>query len=418
MSTVPSSERQGLIDAGPGSFGRQIEAVRPARNVLACAFGRTIPWGFAGSIVLIAAIECLVTRNWLDLTDPVSLSWRYSAKAVETESRGCDLLCLGDSQIKHGLVPGAIEQGTGLRTVNLSAARAPALLTYFLLRRALDAGARPAALIINAKPAVLLADPNFNARYWQEVLTPRESLELLQISRNPSLVASMIVGRLLPSLRYRLEVRSNVLAALRGETDRIQTINRVLLRNWTRNGGANVVAAGTLQQHDAGASEIERRLHPGFFHVDRTNAEAVERLIRLAAERDIPVFWLLPPSSPALQALRDQSGAETRYEQFVRSFMERYPRVLTVLDGRRPGYPSGLFTDLTHLNGPGAIALSRAVATAIPSALSRSRSPNASAWIALSVPSDRPAGSDTEVEDIEQSKRILNLATRAYVSSR
>ena len=58
----------------------------------------------------------------------------------KTESPGCDLLCLGDSLIKHGLFPGVIEEETGRRTVNLSAARAPALLTYFFLRRALDAG--------------------------------------------------------------------------------------------------------------------------------------------------------------------------------------------------------------------------------------------------------------------------------------
>jgi hypothetical protein len=352
------------------------------------------------------------------LIDPVSLSWRYSTNAAETESARCDLLCLGDSQIKHALVPRVLEQGTGLRTVNLSAARAPALLTYFLLRRALDCGARPGAIIINAKPAVLLANPEFNARYWQEVLSPSEWIELLQMTRNAPFAVSAIIGRLLPSLRCRLEVRSNVLAALRGETDRVPAINRVLLRNWMVNGGANVVAARALPQQDRDAPEIERRLHPGLFHVDRTNAEAIERLMRLAAERDVPVFWLLPPSSPALQTLRDQSGAERGYERFVRSFTARYPRVLTVLDGRRAGYSPELFTDLTHLNAQGAIALSRAVATAIVPALGRRRSPTAPGWIALSVFSDSSAGSDTDVEDIEQSKKILNLSTGAYVSAR
>ena len=42
-----------------------------------------IPWGVAGMIGLIVAIECFVARNWLDFTDPVSLSWRYSAEAVQ-----------------------------------------------------------------------------------------------------------------------------------------------------------------------------------------------------------------------------------------------------------------------------------------------------------------------------------------------
>ncbi len=191
------------------------------------------PWGVAGMIVLVAAIECFVSRNRLDFTDPVSLSWRYSAASVTTESPGCDLLCLGDSLIKHGLLPGVIEEETGRRTLNLSAARAPALLTYFFLRRALDAGARPRAIIINAKPAVLLAGPEFNARYWQEVLTPRECVEFSLITRDGPFILATVVGRLLPSLRSRLEIRSQVTAAVRGETDPVPGMNRILLRNWT-----------------------------------------------------------------------------------------------------------------------------------------------------------------------------------------
>ena len=324
-------------------------------------------------IGLIVAIECFVARNWLDFTDPCSLSWRYSTEAVRTESPGRELLCLGDSLVKHGLIPSVIERGTGWRTANLSAARAPAIFSYFLLRRAIEAGTRPKAIIINAKPAILMGGPEFNARYWQEVLTLRECLELSRMSSGGPFVLSTLVGRLLPSLRARLEVRSNVLAALKGETDRIGAINRVLLRNWTVNGGANVATAGPFRQ-DESAAEVERRLHPGVFYVDRSNSAGIEWMMRLADERRIPVFWLLPPISPALQARRDQSGAEAHYDEFVRSFVVRYPRILTVLDARRGRYPASLFTDYTHLNGPGAIALSRAVASAIGPVVARPRS--------------------------------------------
>jgi len=374
-----------------------------------------IPWGLAGAIGLIVAIECFVTRNWLDFTDPVSLSWRHSARAAETRSPGCDLLCLGDSLIKHSLVPGVIEKRTGLHAVNLSAARAPALLTYFLLRRAVGAGARPAAIIINAKPAVLLADPGFNERYWREVISPRECLDVLQMTHNGPFLLSTLVGRLLPSLRSRLEVRSNVLAALRGETAPIQSINRVLLRNWTKNGGANIAAARS-HPRQVDAPDVAHRLHPGVFHVDPTNAAGIERLLRLAAEHDIPVYWVLTPLLPALQALRDQSGAETAYERFVRSFLARYPRHLTVLDARRAGYPSALFVDETHLNGPGAIALSRSVAMAIALERSGRNSQTAPGWIALGFPTDNPTESANAVEDLDQSKEWLNRPPTASVS--
>ena len=88
------------------------------------------------------------------------------------------------------------------------------------------------------------------------------------------------------------------------------------------------------------------------------------------------------PLSPDLQTLRDQSGAEAAYEQFVRSFVARYPRLLTVLDARRGAYPPSLFIDQTHLNGHGAIALSRAVATTLKPLLARPRSASGPGWIA------------------------------------
>jgi hypothetical protein len=357
-------------------------------------------------IGLIVVIECFIARNWLDFTDPASLSWRFSAESVKTQSPDCELLCLGDSLIKHGLVPAVIEEETGRRAVNLSAARAPTLLTYFLLRRALVAGAKPRAIIINAKPAVLLAGPEFNARYWQEVLTPREAVEFSLMTRDGPFMLATMMGRLLPSLRSRLEIRSQVVATVRGETDPIPAMNRILLRNWTVNGGANVAAAHPGRQDDD-EPEIERRLHPGIFFVDPTNAEGMERLMRLAAARDIPVFWLLPPLSPVLQSLRDQSGAEAGYEQFVRSFVTRYPRLLTVLDARRGGYPASLFTDHTHLNGSGALALSHAVAQAIRPLLARPFSQPAPDWVVLARPANRRNESTVVVEDLEQSKRIL-----------
>ena len=247
-------------------------------------------------------------------------------------------------------------------------------MTYFFLRRALDAGARPRAIIINAKPAVLLAGPEFNARYWQEVLTPRECLEFSLMTRDGPFMLATIVGRLLPSLRSRLEIRSQVLAALRGETDRIPAMNRILLRNWTVNGGANVAAAHPERQDDA-EPEIERRLHPGLFFVDPTNAAgngtalATGRCARhpglLAAA---PV--VAGPSRPCATraAPRPATNSSSGHSS------TRYPRLLTVLDARRGDYPASLFTDHTHLNGQGALALSRAVAQAIRPLLARPRS--------------------------------------------
>ena len=299
-----------------------------------------IPWGALGMIGLIVAIECAVHCNWLDFSDPVSLSWTYSVQAAELDAPGSDVLCLGDSLVKHGLVPAVMERVSGRRTVNLSAARAPALMTYSLFRRTLEAGARPGAIIIDAKPAVQIGGPEFNARAWQGVATLRDALDLLLFTRKTTFVASTLMGRLLPSLRSRLEVQSCLLAALHGKTDRLHTMNRVLWRNWTVNRGANVISADHTFRGEL-TPEAERELYPGLFYIDPANAEAINRLLQLAGDRGVPVFWVLFPVSDQLQSLRDQSGAERQYEQFVREIQARTSRRV---DRARcpPGRLSGL----------------------------------------------------------------------------
>jgi hypothetical protein len=360
-------------------------------------------------IFLIVAIERFVAQNWLDFSDPVSLSWRFSAVTAHTAAPGRDLLCLGDSLAKHGLIPSVIEKESGLRSVNLAAARCPTLMTYFLFRRALDAGAHPRAIILNSKPAVLIGGVDYNARYWREVSTLWECVELFGVCRRGELLASTLLGRLLPSLRSRLEVRSNLMAALRGQTDQLHDINRVLWRNWTVNDGANLASLHSAYQ-GALAPDIEEKLHPGVFHVDRSNIVGIERLLRLASARNIPVYWLLPPLAPALQARRDQTGAEAKFERFVRSFQERYSHVVTVLDARRGSHAPAMFVDATHLSGQGALALSHAVGKALRAQRLRTAPPDARRWIELSVPTGDPhAEVDLALEDIEQSKRFLHL---------
>jgi hypothetical protein len=375
-----------------------------------------IPWGLAGMLILVVAIECVIGRHWLQFSDPVSLSWRYSAQAAQADAPRSELLCLGDSLVKHGLVPAVIEQGTGRRTVNLSAARCPALMTYFLLRRSLDAGAKPRAIIVNAKPAVLLANPEFNIRYWQEVLTPRECADMLFVSRRARLVVDLVTGRLLPSLRCRLQVRSSLAAALEGRPDPVQALNRVLWRNWTHNSGANISTADSSAGGKS-ALEVARRNRADVFHVDRTNVVAIERLLQLAAERNIPVFWLLTPLAPELQEFRDSSGAEAGYERFIHSLQARFPQIVTVLDARRATYPAALFADPTHLNGRGAIALSQEVAREIGRALEHQGSgAEASAgWITLNAPVDHPSALGIELEDLERSREIVELDKAAWV---
>src|SRR5690348_14836409 len=109
----------------------------------------TVPLGLLGMLALIAAIEASVSRLDDALTTVWAAGWRASGRSATREARDCDLLCLGDSLVKFGVVPSVLDARLGTRSYNLAAHAAQAPLSYFLLQRALRAGARPRTILID-----------------------------------------------------------------------------------------------------------------------------------------------------------------------------------------------------------------------------------------------------------------------------
>jgi hypothetical protein len=361
-------------------------------------------------LAIVAVVETFVAHDVLDFTDPVSLSWRLAARSARDEAPGREVLCLGDSLVKHAMIPRAIAARSGRSAVNLAVAKGSAPSTFFLFRRALEAGARPAALVVDFKPSILIGGAHHNLRYWQEVLDFREGLELARAARSATLFSRLILGQVLPSVRSRLEIRSNLLAALRGETDVLRGLNRVCRRNWLLNDGANVAAKNPTYQGELGL-DGDRKYLTHSFHCDPLNARYIGRLFDLAAARGIRVYWLLPPLAPALQARREERGAEAGYLAFVRRLQRLHPNV-TILDGRHASYDHRLFVDATHLDGQGAYTLSRDVAAALGHDLDRNRECAGTArdeprWVDL--PAYRPCPVEMALEDVEQSRGALGL---------
>jgi hypothetical protein len=92
---------------------------------------------------------------------------------------------------------------------------------------------------------------------------------------------------------------------------------------------------------------------------------------------------------------------------------------VTVLDARRSGYPAAFFADATHLNRHGALALSRSVGAAVAAGERKPRTTASSpGWIALGPPADSAGGSGDGLEDVEESRRIVNSDLATRVSSR
>jgi len=360
-----------------------------------------LPAGVLGMVLLVAGVEATVSRAGPRFLDPVAYSWRFSADAALAEAPGCGVLCLGDSLAKHGLIPRVIEGRTGLRAYNLAVAAGPVPVTYALLRRALDAGARPSAVVFDLKPGMLAGGPRYAVRYWPQALGFAELLGLARAARGGPFVGELFAGAALPTFRSRHEIRGAVLATLQGADGPLGPLNDLCRRNWTVNGGANL--ATPRPGYAGNVSEAEHDQHLSHrFSAHRVNADYARRLVALAAGHGARAYLVIPPLVAEIQGRRGQSGADAKYAAFVRSLQDRHPG-LTVLDARESGYPASVFIDPIHLDARGAATLSTDVAEVL--AADRESPPPPRRWVKLPPFRARPVPEG--LEDVELSRQRL-----------
>ena len=347
-----------------------------------------VPYGFLGMIAIVVLVEVLLARRPIAISTVASWNRQFSAESASLRSPGHDVLFFGDSLIKLGLVPKIIEDDSGQSAFNLAAASSPAPSTYVMLRRALDAGAKPKAIIIDFGPGLLAAAPDKDIRNASEVLRLGEFLDLAMISRSVPYASSFALRWVLPTVRRRSEIRKAIVSAWRGEIGHDLETNRACLRNWLQNDGAHLAAVSTTASPDSGSDTTSA----GQLHVHRVNREYVDRIFAMAASKGIRAYWLLPPTNPQ----SPRQGLETSYTAFVKSVKAKHPEI-TILDARHSGYDASVFFDPVHLDVRGAVALSRSIARAISDPSDKSPK-----WIALAKPEFSPG--QRLPEDFEQSK--------------
>jgi hypothetical protein len=279
-----------------------------------------------------------------------------------------------------------------------------------LLRRLLRAGARPSALVVDGE--MLNEDPFDNPRIWPELLTLPECAGLALAGRRPDFLARMVLSHALPSYKVRGQVREAVLLALEGKARPEPMGLPVLWRNWRRNDGAMVLDdRADPPGKDPRPADLERENYrPTFWACHPVNDAYVARFLDRAAAHKIPVFWLLPPYHPEVERRREAYGHYGRYLAYVRGLADRYPH-LTVIDGRRAGYPPEALSDMTHLSRTGAIAYSDAVGRLLRERLGAPAA--AGRWVNLprfDAAEARRLAAASDVEDLPRSGRLLERA--------
>jgi len=365
---------------------------------------RIIPWGLLGMLALVLASERYVARHALDFTRPESWDWRLSGQAARKKAPKCQVLCFGTSRVQQAFVPQVVQERSGLRAWNLATCWGQAPSSYFMLRRALAAGGKPSAVVVEYHPQCLAGDHWQAVRFWPELLGPREGLDLAWTARDAEFLATTLLAHVFPSIKDRFQIRANVRAALRGEkSDDLAWNTLTISRNKNKNRGALVAIRNTRYQGDL-SSPMAAGFLPESWACDPVNEGYIRRLLDLARSRGITVYWLIPPVTPELQARREQKGLDALYARFARSFLDRYPN-LVVLDARRSGYGASVFLDPAHLDRQGACTLSADVGDLLRARVGIGTGRR---WIAL--PAYRDLATRVPMEDLSESQ--VALATR------
>lgn len=147
-----------------------------------------LPAGLLGAVLLGLMIEWCLFRDAGLPQDRTDVSWYYSAELARLpRTREASVLCLGDSQMKFGVIPRVITERTKRSAVNLAAYCGTPITSYLLLRRVLASCARPDVIVFDSYQVLLNLPPEATAPTcpWPHLLTWNELLEVGIASRSP-----------------------------------------------------------------------------------------------------------------------------------------------------------------------------------------------------------------------------------------
>ena len=320
------------------------------------------PSGLLGMLALVAVVELIIAGRHLDFTTIWAADWRRTAEAASRHVKGREVLCFGDSLVKFAVLPRRIEAKTGLRSYNLAVNAGTMPSAYFLLRRALESGAKPKAIVADFLSLMQPERPWKSIRLYPDLATPGDCLDLAMTARDPDFLTATLLGKLLPSCKCRFEIRESIRGALEGRRASPWPSHSVIWSTWKDQFGAQPMPSNPARP--APHPQLVSDLSPGRWACDPINATYLDRFLGLAGSRGIPVFWVILPLSPEIHASRAVAGSDEAYSRFARAALDRHPDVV-VLDARRSGYDGSVYVDALHLDHRGAKALTDDVAALV-----------------------------------------------------
>jgi hypothetical protein len=362
----------------------------------------SVPWGLFGMAVLVFTAENVLAHFDQYFSDSNVAAYRFPGLACRAAAK-CEVLCFGDSLIKHGILPLVFEDRLGMSAYNLAAPGALPASPYILLRRVLESGGRPSAVLVEFKPRNLAFDPRPLTDGVTALPTFRESVELCWDYADADFATILCLSRMFISYRDRRGLRCVIRKLVDPSYPLMFTPSPPFWRNWGLNQGGQLNPKNAQSVSKEGPADLRLYLFPRW-QCDPRNERHLVKFLKLAAAHRLRVYWLMPPAHPRLQAWRDEKGADAPYDRFVRTLQAGF-RNIKVLDARHSGYGADLFWDAVHLDRDGALAFSAQVAEALRHS-SKAGEPLGPTWLAL--PRMILETSPRALEDVDQSRLALS----------
>lgn len=366
------------------------------------------PAGLIGMLALTYAIERQVVRHDYKFLTQHAAQWQNTGRSV-AKAAGCEVVAVGDSLLKHGLIPSQVEASLGKnrRVYNLAVPGGSSPAFYFLFRRMIDSGIKPKVVLTDGE--MLGDDPLALARVWSEMITFRELADISWSARDARYFGMTALEILLPTIRARSAVRQSILAALDGKIFEEPQSLALIWRNLKKNAGAFVLRQRIdLSGPDPRPGELAQSKYlPGPFHCNPLNLSYTLRFLELARQNGIEVVWCLPPYHPDALSRRINGGWTSGYASLLKHLQERFPN-LTIHSGWDAKYPPETVADITHMSRTGAIAFSDAVGHYLREKLDGE---DTRRWVDLPLYDRSKAealASSSDVEDVYESGRRLN----------
>jgi hypothetical protein len=284
-----------------------------------------------------------------------------------TEREAPDILVLGDSVAYGSIWSVELEDVLqhGVSAANFGIPGTNPITTYYLLRRQIENGKPPGVILYAHSPHTFVGDKSIAVQVGA-FLNLAESWDLYWSGFDAFELLYGNLSRWSYTLRYRDSFRAMI---TRGEREFFVREERTVAFGQARMDRYLGDDDRFRQRNVAGLPQPPPRILFQPFEISQRKLEFVHKTIALAADNDIPIYWVSMPMPETTFSIRSDSGFMQRYYEQVDALvagtaMEYLQREIDVL-------PDEQYRDYWHLQAVTGIGFSRHLGKLLQSKLKK-----------------------------------------------